>query len=248
MLKNSEKMNQVFFFGYILLGFIEVLAEYMGWREIKLISKPLLMPVLALLLIQRTTKNNFDFKNFLIASLFFSWLGDVALMFVGAQQIGSYYYAGNPNFFLAGLIFFLIAHVLYIIVFSKTTIQQKAILAQKPLLILPLLLYMVLLMAFVLPALISHPVNKAMTLPVVIYSTVIGAMVIAAANRYGRVAYPSFKMVLMGATLFMVSDSIIAINAFIYQNNMPLAGPAIMTTYITAQLLIVLGVIKQYEK
>lgn len=240
-------MSQVFFFGYILLGFTEILAEYMGWQQTKLISKPLLMPVLALLLIQLTSGNNFPSKKFLIVSLFFSWLGDVALMFVGPQQIGSYYYAGNPNFFLAGLVFFLIAHVLYIIVFSKTTLQQKAILAQKPLLILPLILYIVLLMAYVLPALISNPVNKAMTMPVVIYSTVIGAMVIAAVNRYGRVTYPSFKIVLMGATLFMVSDSIIAINAFIYQNNMPLAGPAIMTTYITAQLLIVLGVVKQYE-
>jgi uncharacterized membrane protein YhhN len=71
-------------------------------------------------------------------------------------------------------------------------------------------------------------------------------MLIAAINRYGKVSRLSFILVLAGAVLFVISDSLIALNKFGFP--FVFSGVAVMTTYIAAQYLIVTGVLKQSEK
>jgi hypothetical protein len=53
-------------------------------------------------------------------------------------------------------------------------------------------------------------------------------------------------MVLAGAFLFVISDSSIAINKF--SHHFANAGIVVMTTYLIAQYLIVLGYIRQFRK
>ncbi|MFM8914325.1 MAG: lysoplasmalogenase family protein, partial [Flammeovirgaceae bacterium] len=64
---------------------------------------------------------------------------------------------------------------------------------------------------------------------------------ITALFRYGRTTSKSFTYVMMGALLFMTSDSLLAINKFL--NPLPLSGISIMLTYCLAQYLIVEGII-----
>ena len=81
-----------------------------------------------------------------------------------------------------------------------------------------------------------------MKIPVMIYAMVLIVMVMNAVFRYGRTPLVSFWLVVVGALLFMASDSILAINKFYAA--IPSSGPLIMITYITAQFLIVVGIIK----
>jgi len=52
-----------------------------------------------------------------------------------------------------------------------------------------------------------------------------------------------FWMVLGGALTFVASDTVIAVDKFMYQSEMPFAETIIMTTYCLAQYLIVKGAI-----
>jgi uncharacterized membrane protein YhhN len=70
-------------------------------------------------------------------------------------------------------------------------------------------------------------------------------MFTAALNRQNKVNRQSYILVLVGAILFVLSDSMIAIDKFVY--TFALSRIAIMTTYITAQYLIALGCLKQFN-
>jgi uncharacterized membrane protein YhhN len=64
-------------------------------------------------------------------------------------------------------------------------------------------------------------------------------MALTALFRYGRTNSKSFLLIFIGAVLFMVSDSVLAINKF--HNAFSAAGALIMLTYCLAQFLIVEG-------
>ena len=81
-----------------------------------------------------------------------------------------------------------------------------------------------------------------MQIPVLVYSIVITLMGLAALDRYGAVSPKSFWKVLIGALLFILSDSLIAYSRFgqeIVEISLP--GFWIMLTYILAQFLIITG-------
>jgi uncharacterized membrane protein YhhN len=82
----------------------------------------------------------------------------------------------------------------------------------------------------------------ALKIPVIVYAVVLMVMVAAAIRRFHNTSNQSFVMVVVGAILFMVSDSLLAINKFL--EPVSNASILIMLTYITAQLLIVEGLIR----
>jgi uncharacterized membrane protein YhhN len=84
-----------------------------------------------------------------------------------------------------------------------------------------------------------------MKIPVIIYTAVILTMLTSTLNREKKVNRQSYMLVLVGAILFVLSDSMIAINKFGYA--FPLSGIAVMITYITAQYMIALGCLKQFD-
>ncbi len=67
-------------------------------------------------------------------------------------------------------------------------------------------------------------------------------MVLNALFRYGKNFSLSFWLVFTGAILFMVSDSILAVNKF--HSEIPHAGLLVIIPYIMAQFLIIKGLIK----
>ncbi len=158
-----------------------------------------------------------------LLALVFSLMGDILLMFVDM----------NTNFFITGLLSFLIAHIMYILIFSKKRNSNK----RATLFIGFLLVFASGLFYFLKDGL------GDLLLPVIIYMLVILLMVVMAFLRNGSVPKTSYVLVFVGALFFITSDSLLALNKF--HNSLPLSSISIMLTYSIAQFLIVLGLKKQ---
>jgi uncharacterized membrane protein YhhN len=162
---------------------------------------------------------------FIISALFFSWLGDVFLQAEGM--------------FLPGLASFLLAHVSYIFYFIKTGLPRKGMIQQHPLYALPVLIYIFSFLYFLFPYL------GALSIPVVIYSMTIGLMLICAMNSRIKVPAAASGLFIAGAILFMISDSVLAVDLFAIKN--PFFGLVVMISYTLAQLLIVKGALAELK-
>ena len=189
------------------------------------ISKPLIVPALIGYFITAVSPNlPATFKKAVIAALVFSWLGDVLLMFQPNSEI----------FFLLGLGSFLIAHLCYIVFFHQVRVREN--IAPKPLLLIPVVLYYATLINILLPFLGN------MKIPVLVYGVVISFMLLLAMHTLWVKTRSPGQWMMLGALLFVISDSILAINKF-YQP-FELAGVLIMLTYGMAQFFIVKGAVK----
>lgn len=221
---------------YLISGVVTILAEYAEYRTGMYVSKVLLMPLLALYCYQQSKEIK---KNrFIYLALFFSWWGDIFLMFPRNGETSSH----AQLLFIAGLASFLIGHVNYIIHFIKEVKPQPkaTIIVENPYMVLPFLLYLFLLLKILYPGL------GPMRLPVTIYGMIITLMAITAFNRRHLVREYSFRNTFIGAILFVLSDSCIAINVF--YKHFGAAPIVIMSTYIVAQWLIIKGVLTAEEK
>ncbi len=193
-----------------------------------ILIKALIIPVLIWLYLRFTRGENMRFHRIIISALVFSWIGDVTL------QLTQF----NESFFMVGLGSFLIAQLLYVIAFFSTK-GPNVLFFRKIYLVLPPVLFGVFILW-----LLSEGLGD-MKLPVTVYTIVILTMVIAAINRKGKVNPQSYLLVLLGAIIFVISDAMIAINKF--TQPFELARVAIMSAYITAQYLIVMGCVRQYD-
>jgi uncharacterized membrane protein YhhN len=193
------------------------------------ISKALLLPILLVTFFLSTKTFNGTTRNLVLTALLFSWAGDVLLLF---QET-------NPSFFLAGLVSFLIAHICYIFSFIRSVRTNKvSLLSTKPLVILPFVLYGIGFFWLIREGL------GEMMMPVIAYECIILVMGLTALNRYQRVDPKSFRQVFTGALLFMVSDSLLAVNKFYFP--FIFSSFFIMLTYILAQYFIVSGMVQYF--
>lgn len=243
-------MKRIWAYAFWLNAAFEIYGDLAGQEAAKLIAKPLLMPLLVLYYISHINGPVTKFHRLMVAAFFFSWLGDVALMLVpkGPGDLTLLGISKDPNFFLVGLLSFLVTHLLYIFTFARVSDKSAApVLPRKLWLLAPLALYLGLLLYILIPALLNNPNPKTHGLiaPVVVYTSVISTMVIFALNRYRRVNDTSFALVFGGALLFMFSDSLIAISSFV--TRISFAGFLIMLLYIVGQFLIARGCLKQFE-
>lgn len=147
-----------------------------------------------------------------LAALAFSALGDITL------ELGV---------FLLGLGAFLLAQLTYAGIFVSRRVFDATSCARAA--------GVVVMMAASSAAIWPHAGD--MQLPVAFYMTAISLMGLAAAMH----ARPS-AMLLAGAVIFMVSDSLIGYNRFVAP--LPGARQWIMVTYYLAQVLLVCGVIR----
>jgi uncharacterized membrane protein YhhN len=171
-------------------------------------------------------------RLFLVA-LFFCWLGDVFLIFQST----------DPLFFIGGLASFLVGHIVYIFCYRQLQIipSSKELLgSQKVRFAFPIILAGTGLVT------ILYPLLGALRIPVMIYALAITLMALTALFRYGRTNSTSFLLIFIGAVLFMVSDSLLAINKF--HHAFSAAGALVMLTYSVAQFLIVEGALAHEKK
>lgn len=208
-------------------GVIHILAIIMEHELAQQITKPLLMVLLAAYFHFAVQRNGFT--RWIMLAIIFSFGGDVALMF---QQI-------QPIYFILGLASFLIGHLFYTYGMAKYPNFNQGYAIKNKWIALPLLGYGVGLVYFLWSGL------GAMTVPVVIYSIVIMLMGLSAINMSGRVNTTAATYIIIGAILFILSDSVIALNKFKADTlTLPMPGLMIMVTYILGQFLIVEGIVK----
>ena len=203
---------------------MDLFAVYADNETLRYFSKPLLMAVLIFLFISQTTGFTSSLKKWMVLALLFSWAGDVLLMF---DSISS-------NFFIFGLVAFLLAHIFYIVLFDLIRVREK--LRQSLLPLLPIAIYYLVLIGLLQPHL------GDMRKPVAIYGLIICIMLSFATDLWRMKDRAISLLIILGALLFICSDSLLAINKF--YKPFEYAGIAIMSTYGLAQLLITLGAVR----
>jgi uncharacterized membrane protein YhhN len=199
---------------FVIFFTIHLLAIVCDWQAVTVYTKPLLLLSLIAYFLFNT-----KFNATVFLALVFSLVGDVLLIFQDS----------NSLYFIFGLVAFLIAHICYIIYFLKIK-KQSGISKWNVFIILGALVYGVSLVAILFPRL------GVMQLPVIVYAATICTMLIAALHL------PVNKFFAIGAILFVISDSLLAVNKFYIS----FAGASflIMLTYGLAQAFITTGVIK----
>ena len=208
-----------------ILALLDVAGITANIETLHFIVKPLLIPALLLLLF--FSKSILPGKRLLLIGLFFSWLGDVFLLFENKNEL----------FFIFGLVSFLTTHIFYIIYFLRIRSANESLLKKRPILIGLVLLYGITLVWQLFPHL------GDLKIPVMVYAAVICSMLLCSLHIFFKVNKKAAVYYLLGAGFFVVSDSLLAINKF-YQS-FAYAGVFIMLTYCAAQYFIVRGFIQQ---
>lgn len=205
---------------FIVICFLYLLLLLSGKEDMAWWLKPLLIPFLISIV---AISDKFSTQKTLLFALFFSWIGDVLLLFSDK----------HPLFFISGLVAFLIAHLVYIFLFQNQNKinRTKIYLRFSPIVIIYLL--------GILSVLWSS-LNE-MKIPVTIYAFVISTMLLMSIKSYFEWKKPANLLVLIGAVLFVISDSILAINKFYAP--VPMSSFLIMSTYLAAQFFIVKSVL-----
>lgn len=221
MLTKSEKTFSIIF-AIILLGELicDNIESLNSWHYL---TKPLILISLIIFFLKQQNNLDTKSKSLTLAALLFSLLGDVFLMFT---NISSHYFIG-------GLLAFLLAHIMYILVFLKERNIHKI----SSFLMLFLLVYGVGIFYFLKDGL------GELLAPVIVYMLVILTMVISAFLRHESISKMSYNLVFLGAIFFVTSDSLLALNKF--YKPFETAGILVMLTYAIAQYLIILGLKKQ---
>lgn len=220
-----RKNNVVNTAAYAAVALGTIAGELSGSHLLVYICKPLLMVILSSWFYFKSRRVGDRFTILIQAGLFFSLVGDVALMFQHLDQFN----------FLIGLGAFLVAQLCYTFAFAHHLVNTPE---TQPwigwTLAAGILFYGVLFGMALVPS-----VDEGIQVPVVVYAIAITAMGVVAALRHGRTYRRSFLLVLAGAALFIASDSILATNRFIW----PLehAKWSVMLTYAAGQYLIVAG-------
>jgi uncharacterized membrane protein YhhN len=203
---------------YIIISMLEIIFGITHYQAGIFLTKPLIMiSIMIFYFFQTQNQRNFQDKWMLIA-FFFSMLGDTFLMFQGEK------------YFMFGLGSFLITHLLYIFVFSRNKLKTNLLARVSFLMFSGIMLFV-----------LQHNIIDSLIIPIIIYMITITFMAISASER--NTNSQSYRMVLIGAILFVISDSLIAIDKFV----VPIPFPTflIMGTYILAQYLIAIGFLKR---
>jgi uncharacterized membrane protein YhhN len=213
---------------YFATGIAFIALETIGTVWISIAVKSLIIPLLIWLYLRFIRGHRHRFHSLIITALIFSWLGEITLQLTQFKE----------SFFLVGLGSFLVTQLIYMVAFFITP-GKNTLFFRKIYLLVPVLFY-----GWWILCLLSEGLGD-MKLPVTVYTVVILSMLLAAINREKKVNRQSFLLVLAGAVLFVLSDSMLAVNKFVQP--FELARIAIMSSYITAQYLIAVGCTRQFN-
>ena len=194
----------------VISASIHIRAEYRGPHLHIHIFKPLTMVFILLIAILGQAAPP-RYKYLIIAGLICSMAGDAFLM--------------SPwDRFVAGLVAFLIAHLFYIAAFTS----ELQVVLWWPL--LPLVIYGIFIYSILSPSL------GKLKVPVIAYIVVILVMAWQAWELWIQTDQNGALLAFIGAVLFVISDTILAINRF--RGQFRLARALNLMTYFAAQWLI----------
>ncbi len=226
-MKNSRRL---LFLLLIVIVILELIASWTGNHTLEYFVKPLIMVWMAVYFVLFAKKRSNLWM--ILMAFFFSWLGDILLMF--SYKVEVLFYAGVGGFFLSQLS--------YILVFTRYfESPKKGFVTRKPLILIPYILYLVGIIILLFPGLegIMRPI-------IIVYGASLIGMALAVVNLKGKVLKSIFSYIFLGSILFLLSDSMIAIDKF--HTELPQARVLIMSTYMAAQFLILMGLANHLEE
>jgi uncharacterized membrane protein YhhN len=200
----------------VVFGGLAIRAEYLGPRLQVYIFKPLTTILILVIAVLVGKSSSSIYKYLIFAGLVFSLAGDVFLMLPSDQ-------------FIAGLVSFLIAQLLYIAAFTTGKGFSFNWLSAIPFLVYGVVIYVVL-----------SPHLGSMRLPVIVYMLAILAMAWQGWERWSTLSEKGALLGFAGAALFVISDSVLALNRF--RGEFASARALTLTTYYAAQWLIALSI------
>ncbi|MGE7842531.1 lysoplasmalogenase [Lysinibacillus sp. NPDC093712] len=205
----------------ILLTFIILFGLYYIFffshidQSLKLIFKVIPMILIIIMAATKKAQSIKKYQLLIIIGLLFCMVGDYTL-----------------QWFLIGLTSFLIGHIFYIFAFSSTNEQSVPTWAK-----IVLLLYGVLMASWIATTVFKSG-ETILTFAVLAYISIILTMGWTAIRTRSTFA-------IIGAILFIASDSYLAINKFVMP--LPFSHEVIMMTYYSAQILIALSILQYSE-
>ena len=205
---------------FLLPVAVNLIGQWIGNHAMTVISKPLLMPLLALSVYMLLKDHDVRGRRVktLVLALLFGALGDILLMVHGA------------GWFLAGMEAFLVGHILYYSTIPAPW-KVKGISGK----ILSSLLLAALLTAVIMLA-GRFPVEGPLRIAVIIYACAFAflfhACIVAAVDR----RKPLYLITALGFMVFAISDVFVGIGAFT-DMKIPHRGLIVMSTYIAAQAI-----------
>ncbi len=200
----------------LVSGLLCIRANYRQSQRQFFFFKPLTTALIILLALLAPLPTNSLYKWLILAGLLFSLAGDIFLMLPRDR-------------FVAGLISFLIAHLVYIVAFSLEADWLLSSWGIAP------LLYGVLMSAVLLPGL-----KGKLKIAVMLYILVILAMAWRALEWWAQISSASSALALAGALFFVASDSALALNRF--RRPFHSAQAIVLSTYYLAQWFIALSI------
>jgi uncharacterized membrane protein YhhN len=203
----------------LVLSSAHLVAQWLSAEGTANVTQWLLMPTLAgVLLTAPGTDTGSRLVRLTLLALGLSWLGDTAP-----------YLADGDAAFLVMVAFFLLAQAAYILAFWPH--RRSSVLHQRPILVVP---YAVTIAALVWAC---APHTGPLLVPVLAYGLCLGAMAVLSTGLNVLTA--------LGGALFLISDGLIALRAFVPGLDLSQGGFWVMLTYVAAQLLLVLGVLHE---
>lgn len=202
----------------LITGLLYIFVIPQDNSVIKLLFKITPMILLISYAIKMQTLTKSKYKMFILAGLLFCTLGDSFIIFS----------------FVFGLAAFLVGHLFYIPAFVLNWNFSWL----RFLTIVPLAVYGFLFGSEIIASLTENN-QQDLIVPVIIYIVVIASM--------GWTAMMSgSKNVMLGSILFIISDSILSWDKFVYP--LPFGGELIMLTYYSAQFFIARSISDTYGK
>ena len=195
---------------------MHIRAEYLGPHYHIYLFKPLTMVFILLIAMSKARKAPVFYAYAIIGGLLCSMAGDIFLMLPSDQ-------------FIPGLVSFLVAHLFYIGAFTRGRRFRFSFWS-----LLPFVVYGILIFIFLSPGL------KAMKLPVLAYIVVILMMGWQGWERWNDTGQRLALLAFFGTILFIISDSVLAINRF--RQPFELARALTLSTYFTAQWMIAFSI------
>lgn len=204
-----------------LLGVVTVVhlgAQLVGGGLVAGVTQVLLMPLLAGALWLATSGPRPRLVRLTLVALGLSWLGD------SLPRLAE----GDAAFLLL-VGFFLLAQVAYVAAFRPW--WRRSVAGRRRVLLLPYVAAVGGLVAACAPG------AGALLGPVLVYGALLGTMAVLATG-VGTLTGA-------GGALFLVSDGLIALDAFAAGFALPAQGFWVMATYVAAQVLLVAGVLRE---
>jgi len=206
---------------FLLVSLIHLGGELAGSLRVRYLSKPLLMPLLALYYLTGAA----DPSILMILAIGGGWLGDLFLMIPDPGK--------TRKWFRPGLAAFLLGHIFYMIVFLLASDGIAGLPASGWGLI-------ILFLIFGTAVFIQLKPHMGKLAPAItVYILVITAMGFSTVLCLGSRPLGSALTAVSGAFIFMISDTVNAWNKF--ARDVPNERVITMSTYLLGQLLLVAG-------